>query len=211
VTRAASALITAGTAAAAVVALAMPAGARTGTAQISPEQAGYPATGVGGRSHVAVPGDQLWVKRYNGPGNGWDQPAGVAVSPDGKAVFVTGSAATTSGADYATVAYRPGSGATLWARHFTGSAKAIAASPTGGTVFVTGNTTGTTGAAIGTIAYDATTGARLWVRRVNDSGATSLAVSPDGKAVFVTGYSNSIGTGCDYATVAYNAATGARL
>jgi hypothetical protein len=43
--RVASALITAGAAAAAALALAVPAGASTGTAQISPEQAGYTATG----------------------------------------------------------------------------------------------------------------------------------------------------------------------
>ena len=44
--RAASALIAAGTAAAAVLALTVPAGAVTGTAEISPEQAGYTATGA---------------------------------------------------------------------------------------------------------------------------------------------------------------------
>ena len=44
--RAASALITLGAAAAAGLALAVPAGASTGTAQISPEQAGYTATGL---------------------------------------------------------------------------------------------------------------------------------------------------------------------
>lgn len=44
--RAASALIAAGAAAAAVLGLAVPAGASTGTTQISPEQAGYTATGA---------------------------------------------------------------------------------------------------------------------------------------------------------------------
>jgi hypothetical protein len=43
--RTASALITAGAATAAVVALAVPAGASTGPAQISPEQSGYTTTG----------------------------------------------------------------------------------------------------------------------------------------------------------------------
>jgi hypothetical protein len=43
---AAPALITAGSAAAAAPGLAVPAGASTGTAQISPEQAGYTATGA---------------------------------------------------------------------------------------------------------------------------------------------------------------------
>ena len=44
--RAASVFITAGAAAAAVLALAVPAGASTGTTEISPEQAGYTATGA---------------------------------------------------------------------------------------------------------------------------------------------------------------------
>jgi hypothetical protein len=44
--RAASAFITAAAAAAAVLALAAPVGASTGTAEISPEQAGYTATGA---------------------------------------------------------------------------------------------------------------------------------------------------------------------
>jgi len=44
--RAPSALIAAGAAAAAVLALTVPAGAVTGTAEISPEQAGYTATGA---------------------------------------------------------------------------------------------------------------------------------------------------------------------
>src|SRR5207247_7304115 len=39
--------------------------------------------------------------------------------------------------------------------------------------------------------------------------AQSVAVSPDGGTVFVTGYSDSGAVGSDMATVAYDAATGA--
>ena len=62
-----------------------------------------------------------------------------------------------------------------------------------------------------TVAYSATTGGQLWATRYTgpgsiDNQANSVAVSPDGKAVFVTGT-----TGYDYATVAYNATTGTQL
>jgi hypothetical protein len=56
----------------------------------------------------------------------------------------------------------------------------------------------------------------LWVRRYSGPGngldaATSVAVSPSGAKVFVTGYSQGRGSGLDYATVAYDADNGARL
>lgn len=59
-------------------------------------------------------------------------------------------------------------------------------------------------------------GAKLWVRRFSGPGndsdvASSVAVSPGGGTVFVTGDSTDSSFNSDYLTVAYNAATGARL
>jgi hypothetical protein len=59
-------------------------------------------------------------------------------------------------------------------------------------------------------------GAKLWVRRFSGPGkesdvASSVAVSPGGGRVFVTGDSTDASLGTDYLTVAYDAATGARL
>src|SRR5260221_2666428 len=59
-------------------------------------------------------------------------------------------------------------------------------------------------------------GAKLWVRRFSGPGrdsdvASSVAVSPRGGRVFVTGDSTDTSFNSDYLTVAYNAATGARL
>ncbi len=62
-------------------------------------------------------------------------------------------------------------------------------------------------------------GAKLWLQRYNGPGngsdaASSVAVSPDGGAVFVTGQSKGATPATDssdYLTAAYNAATGAQL
>ncbi len=59
------------------------------------------------------------------------------------------------------------------------------------------------------MAYTAVTGARLWVQRYNGPGnrddeAFSLAVSPGGTRVFVTGFGyDGPATGYDSVTVAY--------
>ena len=173
---------------------------------------------------AASPGAQLWVKRYNGS-NSTDDATSVAASPDGKAMFVTGSSnGTTSSEDYATVGYNATTGAQLWVSRYNGpdnsedEASSVAVSPDGKTVFVTGYSFGTTAGEVdyATVAYNAATGAQLWVKRYISPAlqgfATSVAASPDGKAVFVTGYSSSQTTGgYDYATVAYNTVTGAQL
>ena len=176
-------------------------------------------------AHAAtVPGAQLWVKRYNGPGNVDDQANSLAVSPGGGTVFVTGtSAGATSGLDYATFAYNTVTGAQRWVKRYNGpgnredQAYSVAVSPTGGTVFVTGTSKGVSSNwDYATVAYNAATGAQLWVKRYNGPGnrddiAYSMAVSPGGGTVLVTGQSAGTASGDDYATVAYNAATGARL
>jgi hypothetical protein len=175
-------------------------------------------------STAAGPGAQLWFKRYNGPGNGVDQAHSVAVSPSGKTVYVTGTSYANSASgigDYATVAYNAATGARLWVKRYNGPGnkggvgEAVAVSPTGKTVFVTGYTYGGSNAEFATIAYNAATGAQLWVKSYSGSGndeAFSMAVSPSGKTVFVTGQVFVGGFGSPYyGTVAYNAANGAQL
>jgi WD40 repeat protein len=115
----------------------------------------------------------------------------------------------------------PGPGAQLWAARygtteFENSANAVKVSPDGRTVFVTGSTDSPSGLTFATIAYNAATGTQLWFARYQDpynlnDYATSLAVSPDGATVYVTGVSGGESDGVssyDYATIAYNAATG---
>jgi hypothetical protein len=173
-------------------------------------------------AYDASSGAELWVRRYNGPGDGFDDANSVAAS--GSEVFVTGgSAGPSTGSDYATVAYDASTGARLWVKRYDGRgsgtdyASSVAVSPDGSTAFVTGESAGvSTGLDYATVAYDAFTGTRRWVKRYKGPGdgfdyALSLAVTPDGSRVFVTGESAGVSTGLDYATVAYDASTGARL
>jgi WD40 repeat protein len=170
-------------------------------------------------AYDASTGAKLWVRRYNGPANSVDSANALGVSPDGSEVFVTGqSYGSTSGSDYATVAYDASTGAKLWVRRYPHSgygASALGVSLDGSEVFVTGRIEGSTFGDYATVAYDASTGVQLWVRRYTGPGndsANALGVSPDGSEVFVTGRSDGSGSGeFDYATVAYDAATGARL
>src|SRR5438876_725013 len=106
---------------------------------------------VPGSASAATPGSQLWAKRYNGSANNSDSASSVAASPDGSTVFVTGlRVGSTSGSDYATVAYDASTGAKLWAMRYNGPANdydfasALGVSPDGSTVFVTGQSVGST-------------------------------------------------------------------
>lgn len=173
-------------------------------------------------------GKVLWQARYRGPGSEGDVGSAVAVSPDGKTVFVTGSTLVSSsskGADtnYLTIAYAAATGKVRWASRYDGpatadsidEAAAVAVGPRGGTVYVTGRSMGmTTAIDYATVAYAAATGRRLWVSRFAGPAtdeASSLAVGPAGRAVYVTGTSRGPSRTFDYATVAYAAATGSRM
>jgi hypothetical protein len=172
-------------------------------------------------------GAQLWVKRYNGPGNQGDEAFALAVSPNAGALYVTGTmtgkppCSCAGGAEnYKTIAYSTITGARLWSARYTGPAqsniaRSVAVSPNGGTVFVTGESLGVkSNFDYLTVAYNAATGAQRWAKRYNGPGnnddrATSTVVSPSGNTVYVTGHSTGKTTGQDYTTIAYNAATGA--
>ena len=140
----------------------------------------------------------------------------------GLVAVVAGAAVSAAGAGGARASLSPGPGAQLWAARYQGSrpvsvAYAAAVSPGGQTVFVTGKSAGTSSFVdYATVAYDAATGARRWLQRYSGPGygydaAQSVAVSPSGGTVFVTGYSQGATSSYEYATVAYNAATGAQL
>jgi hypothetical protein len=174
----------------------------------------------------AATGSKLWVKRFNDPENSYDIARAIGVTPDGSVVFVSGTSGSddTEDNDWGTVAYDASSGAVLWAQRHNGSLEGqdqvydLVVSPDGSTLFVTGTSADQFDrATYATVAFDAATGAEVWARRYRATGtrvdhASSIAVSPDGSAVLVTGTGVGSATADeDWVTVAYDASTGATL
>lgn len=169
-------------------------------------------------------GAQLWLATYHGPGVGDDRSNSIAVSPDGSTVFVTGFSSNTTNPDildnaYATVAYDAATGDQLWvARYSDGNgnaeASAVAVSPDGTQVYVTGGSRGASNYDFATLAYNAATGATVWTERYSHgkrgADGQSIAVSPDGSRVYVSGTAHGRG-GQRLTTVAYAASDGTEL
>ncbi|MEX2439608.1 MAG: PQQ-binding-like beta-propeller repeat protein [Actinomycetota bacterium] len=175
-------------------------------------------------AYDATTGDELWASRFGLKRD--DVARGLEVSPDGSAVFVTGrSQSSTTGRDFATVAYDAVTGDEIWVDRYDGpntggdKATALGTSPDGSALFVTGESRGASSHRdYTTVAYDPDTGDRLWVRRFDGPDglrdhARALEVSPDGSAVVITGFTKrSSGVAdLDIATVALDAASGSRL
>src|SRR5207247_790212 len=169
-------------------------------------------------AYDAATGVQRWTASWQGTDS--DTPTGIAVSPSGDTVYVTGYTFNQGG--YVTVAYAAATGAQLWVSryHNVGGdyAYALGVSPDGSRVFVTGASYDASDHSdYATVAYNAATGRQLWVSRYNglqsdsEDSAGALAVGADGTTVFVTGSSQGLSIDTDYATVAYDAGSGAQL
>ncbi len=159
-------------------------------------------------------GTELWVSRYNGPGNERDDAHDIAVDGAGN-IYVTGeSHGDTTSIDYATIKYSP-DGTELWVARYDAPglggfdrARAIWVD-SAGNVYVTGESQlpGGPDHDYATIMYD-TNGVEQWVARFNGTASNDdyprgLFVDPAGN-VYVTGFTQGDGSTFDYATVKYD-------
>ncbi|MHB8718599.1 MAG: PQQ-binding-like beta-propeller repeat protein [Candidatus Dormibacteria bacterium] len=184
-------------------------------------------------------GSVRWVARYNGPGGAQDaigdEGWGIAVSPSGDRVYVTGGQNGGLGgtptdfrfvSDFVTIAYDTTTGAQLWSAGYHGPAvgtdiaEQVAVSGDGQRVYVTGESQAAdlAGGASGgsdatTIAYVAATGAQDWVSRYhapasnrnNAVGTTSISVH--GTTIATSGtYQTSRGSGYEVLAIEDNRA-----
>jgi len=161
-------------------------------------------------------GNQLWVSRFNGRGNGDDSANALALDSAGN-VYVTGSSYVYFRTEYATVKY-DANGNQLWVARYIRpgvrpdnefDAATSLAVDSAGNVYVTGKSFGSFSVNDDyvTIKYDGS-GNQLWAARYHGGNyadfACALALDGAGN-VYVTGGSHALATGYDYATVKYDA------
>jgi len=159
-------------------------------------------------------GNEGWVRRYDGPGNGSDYASALTVDANGN-VYVTGrSYGSGTDYDYATIKY-DADGNEGWIRRYNGPGNSsdrpnALAVDADGNVYVTGGSYGSgTYDDYATIKYD-TDGNEGWVARYHwfsRDYASALTVDGAGN-VYVTGssYGSGSGMGYGYATIKYDTA-----
>jgi hypothetical protein len=154
-------------------------------------------------------GEQQWVSRYDGPGDGW------AISVDGSNnVYVAADSLGLENYDFATIKYNP-DGQKMWVARYQGPWDDIPqaiSSDRSGNVYITGYSIDTSAedSHYTTISYDSD-GLEQWIASYDGPGnsydvAAAIAVD-DSSNVYVTGMSIGSGTNYDYATIKYVSST----
>lgn len=177
-------------------------------------------------AYDSATGEELWDATYDGAPD--DSAYGVAVSPDGAWVYVTGkSGLQHSDMDIATVAYRAEDGAQAWVTRTSsqpGGGEDIGISPVvspdGRTLYVTGagGTTWITHAyrAGEAVEGEPEPGTVLWTSTYSRGYAYWNALSPGGDVLYMSGSKHNATGGLlvpdwDYAAVALDTTTGEQL
>jgi len=153
-------------------------------------------------------GEQLWLRRYDGPVSALNEAYAMALDGEGN-VYVTGRTmgSGNSSWDYTTLKYNS-AGDLIWEARYDNGDEDIATSiavDSAGNVYVTGGSEGISNYDYATVKYNPA-GGQEWVIRYNnnpgygDDWASAIAVDNFGNA-YVTGWSTGYGTFRDYATM----------
>jgi uncharacterized delta-60 repeat protein len=154
----------------------------------------------------------VWEKRFNGPGNGYDEATSIAIDNSGNIYIAGASTGNGTGKDFALVKYNS-SGDLLWSAIYNGIGNGnddayLVKTDLNGNVYISGASTGSsTGLDYAVVKFNSS-GTQQWVYRYNGPGnATdevySLQADQNGN-VYLTGYSNGGATGDDICTIKLN-------
>jgi len=154
-------------------------------------------------------GDELWIRHYNGPANGYDAGQAIAVDNAGNA-YVTGNHTTATGLECVTLKYST-NGDLLWVSPFSGpdndGVLISIALDDSANAYVSGFVFRGGASDWVTIKYD-TNGVEQWSQLYNGPGNSSdgtYAIAVDNnRIVVVAGYSTGNGTDYDYTTIKYS-------
>lgn len=158
-------------------------------------------------------GEEIWIARYNGPANDWDEAEAIAISPSGN-IYITGfSWGIASNYDYVTIKYNP-AGVEQWVQRYDGTYHGIDRAndltiDTLENVYLTGVSQTIESGDYVTIKYDSA-GTEQWIA-IYDSpsggldAAKAIALDESGN-VYVTGRIEVPGpiSTDDYATIMYS-------
>jgi DNA-binding beta-propeller fold protein YncE len=151
----------------------------------------------------------------------YNSPQDIAISADGKNLFVTGEGCCDLDGswDVLTLSYRASTGSQRWAAQYDGpqellpygaydAGSGVTVSPDGTRTYVTGYSGNVSSEDFITIGYNSATGEQVWLNRFTPTGQSEefgydIVAAPDGSAVFATGQGEGGGDDFDYLTFAY--------
>ncbi len=156
---------------------------------------------------------QVWLTKYNGTGNNYDEATSIFVDNQGFIYVAGGSTGSEGTLDFTVIKYDP-YGSVVWSQRYNGPGNDdddayLVKVDNSGNVYVCGTSWGnTSGFDYCVIKYNSN-GVQQWIARYNGPGnATdevySLVTDNSGN-VYITGYSNGGSSHDDYCTIKYNA------